>query len=96
MNEMPITSSGPICDVCDKYIFIGDINQFTVNGLYKSLMCCDLCKDKVLEMSRLKDWRVLPEGGLRRFYAQMEKEGKINHDPVKEAKSESVETEGKQ
>ena len=80
---MSITQSGPVCDVCDKHIFLGFINQFTVTGLYKSLVCCDACKEKVLEMSRSKDWRVLPEGGLRRFYAEMSEQGKVNNDPAR-------------
>ena len=80
---MSVTSSGPVCDVCDKYIVCGSVNFFSITGLLKDPICCDACKEKVLEMSRLKDWRVLPEGALRRFYAEMSKEGKINNDPAR-------------
>jgi len=82
---MTITSSGPICDVCAKYIlppFDDSVNPFEVGGIDQVLHCHDRCKAVVEEMSEKQDWRILPEGPLRRCYEENYK------DDVKEDKKE--------
>lgn len=69
-----ITSSGAICDVCDKYILpLVDlegkdemVNLFIVKGIKEELHCHNDCK-KLLQ-SIGKDWTKLPEGRLRKAF----------------------------
>ena len=67
---MGLTSSGPICDVCGKYILpLGDegVNWFRCGGV-RDLCCHNACKAPVLEMTEKKDWKVLPAGPLREAF----------------------------
>jgi hypothetical protein len=81
-----LTSSGPICDVCGKYIlpFIDPderVHIFSVTGIDRDLHCDNACKEKVLKCWKdaLKDesskgWKLLPEGPLRKAFEDQEKE----------------------
>jgi hypothetical protein len=81
-----ITSSGPICDVCGKYILpLGDelVNFFSVKQLPGEELCChNACKQTVLNTN--SDWQKLPQGPLRKAYEEaslkmLEGEGEQNH-----------------
>lgn len=62
---MTITQSGPICDVCGKYIFFDkSINPFNIKGIKNTLICHDACKEKVL-FAMKSNWTALPVGPLR-------------------------------
>jgi hypothetical protein len=68
-----ITSSGPWCDVCGKYILDNldlteRVNCFNVTGIKETLCCDNACK-KILE-SVGKDWRKLPDGPLKRIFQE--------------------------
>jgi hypothetical protein len=70
-----ITQSGPVCDVCGKYILPGfdeSVNFFTVSQLPGSQLCChDKCKEAVLGCGG--NWEKLPEGPLRKGYEEAAK-----------------------
>lgn len=65
-----LTQCGPRCDVCDSYIFVGDINPFHMEGIKQTLVCHDKCKSIVLDAMEKKDWTLLPEGPLRSAYQE--------------------------
>lgn len=70
---MTMTQSGPVCDVCGIHILPGtseSINPFSVKGIEQTLLCHDRCKPAVEEMTRIKDWKQLPEGPLRDCFAE--------------------------
>ncbi len=72
---MTITNSGAMCDVCDNYILPGfseSVNPFGVKGIKRTLHCHDDCKPKVLKALKTKDWKLLPEGRLRRAFVEAE------------------------
>jgi hypothetical protein len=64
-----ITSHGPHCDVCDQYILLDkSINPFSVPGIAQELHCHDKCVDVVKTAFAAKDWKMLPEGRLRKVF----------------------------
>ena len=75
---MTLTSSGPRCDVCGRYILPGSseaVNFFGVAQIPDETLCChDECKAAVLTAG--DDWTALPSGPLRSVYerAAMEME----------------------
>lgn len=66
-----ITQSGPICDVCGKYILpIADemVHSFRIKGIDSDLCCDNECK-KILENTQVtQDWKLLPDGPLRKAF----------------------------
>lgn len=70
-----ITQSGPVCDVCGKYILpIGDedemVHNFRIKGIDSDLCCDNKCKE-ILESAMVKqDWKALPEGPLRKAFSE--------------------------
>jgi len=59
-----ITSSGALCDVCDKYILPlldEKVNCFGVKGIAQKLHCHNKCKELVLSIGN--EWEKLPEEG---------------------------------
>ena len=72
-----ITKSGVICDVCDKYIlFDKSINPFSAKGIKETLHCHDGCKKIVSKTSEENNYKLLPEGRLRRCFEEAEKSRK--------------------
>ncbi len=68
---MTITSSGPVCDVCGDYILLDkSTNQFTIRGIAQKLHCHDKCK--VALKTAGTDWKLLPEGPLRKVFEDQE------------------------
>jgi len=70
---MTITSSGAMCDICDNYILPGlseSVNPFGVKGIKGTLHCHDNCKLEALKALKTKNWKLLPEGRLRRAFAE--------------------------
>jgi hypothetical protein len=67
-----ITSSGPICDVCGKYILPLDpeerVHSFGVKGIERTLHCDNACKEKLLAAGN--DWTLLPPGPLRTAFEE--------------------------
>jgi len=74
--EMGITSSGPMCDVCGKYILPIDPNEkvhsFSVKGVEQGLICDSACKVRVETCGG--DYKKLPEGPLRVAFAEVASE----------------------
>ncbi len=67
------SQAGINCDVCGDYILLDkSINPFIVNGIEQALHCHDTCVAVVHTAIDAKNWRLLPEGRLRRAYAQQE------------------------
>jgi hypothetical protein len=68
-----ITQSGPVCDVCGKYILpIADekVHNFRIKGIDADLVCDNACKE-ILESAMVKqDWKALPEGPLRKAFSE--------------------------
>jgi len=81
---MPLTQAGPVCDVCGKFIFPlpGEmVNQFDVWGL-KNLIAHNKCQDFVKDAASKKDWKILPEGPLKKTCREdLESEKKPNNNP---------------
>ena len=69
---MTQTSHGPRCDVCDQYILgltDGDmLLRFSVTAIEGTLDCHVRCRASVEGCEG--DWTKLPEGPLRRAYAE--------------------------
>ena len=68
-----ITTSGAVCDVCDKHILPDfkneeKVNIFTVGGILDDLHCHNACKDIVIKCTGAFDQ--LPEGRLRRAFIE--------------------------
>ena len=63
---MGLTSSGPICDVCGKYILLDTLHEFKVTGIKGTLICHTECKTALVDCQG--DWRKLPEGRLRQAF----------------------------
>ena len=73
---MTITQSGPICDVCGKYILpFGDerVNSFQLNCIAAELHCCNGCADKVKKMCETQDFDILPDGPLKKCLKEEDK-----------------------
>lgn len=71
---MTMTSSGPVCDVCNKHILLDkSINPFTVKGIAGTLICHDDCKPYVEKACLTKDFHDFPPGPLREVFEQAEK-----------------------
>ena len=71
---MSITSCGPFCDVCGKLIMpFGDemVHHFDVWGLV-GLIADNSCESKVKEAHQKKDWKLLPEGPLKKVWQEQE------------------------
>ena len=70
-----LTSSGPHCDVCGKYI-LPIINEkvewFKVTGVAQMLCCHDDCRKILERAAKEKDWKLLPEGPLRKVFQEQE------------------------
>jgi hypothetical protein len=68
-----ITQSGPVCDICGKYILPIEgekVHNFRINGIDTDLICDNACKG-VLESAMVKqDWKALPEGPLRKAFSE--------------------------
>lgn len=62
---MTISSAGPVCDVCGKYILLESFHNFTVEGIKPMLQCHDKCKSVLEAAVTEKDWTMLPIGPLR-------------------------------
>lgn len=87
-----ITSSGPQCDVCGKYILPVDpaemVNVFTVPAFTNELHACNTCKTAWPTFGG--KWTNLPDGPLRRAYAA---EVKRREDALEELRCEQEELE---
>jgi hypothetical protein len=70
---MTLTSSGPVCDVCGRYILLEPVHEFTANVTTAALHSHGDCKRLVEAAS---DWRELPEGPLKRAYQEANKGAK--------------------
>ena len=74
---MTITQHGPICDVGGEYILMpmlgmGEMHSFSVSMLPdQTLHCCDEHRVPLVEASDTNDWTVLPEGPLRKAFADL-------------------------
>lgn len=71
-----ITSSGPICDICGKYILPLDpnelVNCFTIKGIKETLHCDNKCKKLIKSIGT--DWTKLPhEGRLYKTFKEYSK-----------------------
>lgn len=72
---MAITSSGAICDICGSYILPGIsklVHPFKCKGIDKMLHCDDKCKiilEKALEKG---NWKLLPDGPLKKVFENQE------------------------
>ena len=72
---MTITSSGAKCDVCGYFILPGIselVHPFKVKGIDETLHCDDDCK-KIIEEAN-GDWKVLPNGPLRKAFEDNKEE----------------------
>ena len=73
-----ITSSGVICDVCGKHILPIDpdemVNKFIIAGFWRELHCDNACRELVEQALCQKDWRLLPEGPLRKAFEEQDEE----------------------
>ena len=70
---MSATQHGLRCDVCGDYITLDPtFERFGVAGIEGELHCHVRCRPSVERMSAAKDWRLLPCGPLREFYAESE------------------------
>lgn len=68
-----ITKSGPICDVCGKHQIIDkDMNFFSMNCFDRDLNCHDDCKPLVQKACEANDWRLLPDGPIRKAFQEHE------------------------
>ena len=68
-----LTQSGPSCDVCgDPMLLDKSMNWFSVPGIVQKLSCHDKCKPKVEHAIFKKDWKLLPEGPLRKVFEEQE------------------------
>jgi len=68
-----ITQSGPVCDICGKYILpIGDelVHGFRIKGVDADLVCDNGCKIILEKVMEIQDWKILPEGPLRRAFCE--------------------------
>jgi len=71
---MTITSSGPVCDICEKYILLEPMQNFKIQGIDSMLQCHDGCKPILVESMDKKDWKILPNGPLYRAFEDNYKE----------------------
>lgn len=70
---MTLTSSGPKCDVCGGFIILDkSINPFSVSGIGQTLHCHDRCKLEVMKAYLKSDWKILPEGPLKKAFQDHE------------------------
>lgn len=70
---MSITRSGPRCDVCGHFIlprFSESVNPFKCKGIDKMLHCDDDCRAILEEALKKKDWKLLPDGPLRKAFEE--------------------------
>jgi len=71
-----ITSSGPKCDICGKYIiFDKSINPFSISCIEGTLCCHDKCKEVLQSCG--KDWQKLPDGPLRQVFLDHESKSEV-------------------
>jgi len=67
-----ITSSGPVCDVCGKYILPVQpderVNNFAIVGIENALHCDNACRVLVEQAMKEKDYTLLPQGPLRKVF----------------------------
>ena len=74
---MSITACGPYCDVCGNLIMpIGDemVHHFDVWGL-ENLIADNKCVEIVKDAAKKKDWKILPQGPLRKVWETQEAVG---------------------
>ncbi len=72
---MTITSSGARCDICGYFILPGiskSVNPFECTGIKGPLHCHDDCKETALKAMGSRDWKLLPDGPLRKAFKLME------------------------
>lgn len=70
---MTITSSGPVCDVCGKYILLDKTMEwFSVEGISGKLCCHMKCKPDLVYAIDNKDWTLLPPGPLRDVFERQD------------------------
>jgi len=69
-----LTSSGPLCDICNNYILL-DKNRvwFKITGIFNKLCCHEKCKPILQEAIEKDDWKLLPEGPLRKVFETQQK-----------------------
>ena len=71
-----ITSSGPRCDICGKYILPVQpyemVNNFAIVGIKDALHCDNACRKILEESFKKKDWKLLPDGPLRKVFEDQE------------------------
>lgn len=72
-----ITSSGPMCDVCGNYILPIDpeerVNEFSIKQFPGQTFHCDN-KCKATLIATKGDWKLLPDGPIRKEYERVHKE----------------------
>jgi hypothetical protein len=72
---MTITSSGAKCDICGDFILPGmskSTNPFECKGIKGPLHCHDNCKETVRKAMGNRDWKLLPDGPLRKLFETKE------------------------
>jgi len=70
-----LTQAGPKCDVCGEFMLLDkSMNWFTVPGITTRMCCHDSCKPKVELAISQEDWKLLPEGPLRKVFEEQNTE----------------------
>jgi hypothetical protein len=72
-----ITSSGPMCDICGNYILPIDpeerVHEFSIKQFPGMKFHCDnKCKQAIIDSKG--DWKLLPDGPIKREYERINKE----------------------
>lgn len=81
---MSMSSSGVVCDVCEKYVLLESFHNFSIPGIDQMLQCHDSCKPILLEVVEKKDWTLLPEGPIRRCFRDHYKPSDAKINPLDE------------
>jgi hypothetical protein len=63
---MTITSHGPKCDICGKYILLEPVDEFTMAAIEQKMHCHQECGEILLNCGQ--DWTKLPNGPLRKVF----------------------------
>ena len=81
-----ITSSGAKCDVCGEFILPLDpderVNYFNINGVSKDLHCDNACKIEVEKSFKEKDWKLLPDGPLKKLYENYNNKMEVTNETI--------------
>ena len=68
-----LTPSGPMCDVCGKYILLDpSMETFAVQGITQALTCHTKCRPAVEDALKGTSWKLLPDGPLRKVFEENE------------------------